>query len=111
MHFGEQFHAIDGLDDIVAATAGVADLDAVGFGLGGDHDDRHGTGPLVSAQLAQRFKAAHPWHDDVHQNQIGIGFEGTGDAFNAIARDHQLIGLLSENHLFHLQDGFRVIDE
>src|SRR5215204_7619916 len=102
-HFSDEFHAVDGLDNVVNATAGVAGLNTVSFSFGCDHDDRYGASAMIAAQLAQRFESAHPRHDDIHKYQIGTAFERTRHAFDTIARHEQLVGFLGENHLFHLQ--------
>ncbi|MNI31436.1 hypothetical protein D3C73_853220 [compost metagenome] len=111
---GHQLFGREGLGDVVVG-AGFQAVNLVLLGtLGGQHDDRHGAGALVIAQLARHGQAGSAGQHPVQQDQVGqfgadkgLGLVGVEGAQHFVPREGQVDGdqFLDCGFVFDDEDG------
>src|ERR1051326_4324546 len=100
----DQFKTVDRFRDVVVAPALEAGFHVLLFATGGHQDDGRIPQTAFEAHTLARFKAVHPGHDDIHQDQIGGFDNSTRNGVQAVLGSHALVSsALLQNHFFDHQ--------
>lgn len=111
MDFGEQVVFRYRFDQVIAGALSESPHFVRLLILGRDHDYRNGRCLRVFIEHPHRLKTAHPRHDDIHQDDVGVFLAGEVDPVGAVIAAGGTVPVAFEHRFQDINVGRGIIND